>query len=200
MELKKQGEEKYHREEQKRKEEVESSKAKIQARDDAYNYAMRNLRQAAIDELERNNSFDTYEYRNGDIRSSMTPEKREAMIQRKIEEMKRIANMTPEQRGLEDLKKSGVVPSSATLDSLPYQQRQDLNLGYRDETYGYVGLVRQSMKEISEVANTVYKDYILYLAGEKDKEHALKFSEFAKNKGYSMTEDMVDESVKGVSR
>lgn len=127
----------------------------------------------------------------------------EAAIQKKMAEMVSYASMTPEQRGLESLKRGGHVEESATLADLRGQQLADFRYAYRDTEEDR--MIRESQRKVSaqrqEKANTIYKQYIRYLATVEDKTTALKFSEYSQIV-YGQSDidiSMVDEEVKGKS-
>lgn len=186
------GKTRYQTERQEQKAKVEAVKEKIAYEDQLKADVMRQIREYAIRELESSGAFkESYEFRNGDVYSS--PMDKEAMIQRKIAELKRIADMTPEERGLEDL-----TP----------QQLNDLRVGYRDSSYEFMADYKdwQSREQIKPQANNIYREYIKYRAALKDKTQFLSFSEYAKqlHNIENMSDIMVDEELKeemrGISR
>lgn len=130
------------------------------------------------------------------------------MIQRKIEELKRIADMTPEERGLEDQKRRGLINSDTRLEDLTPQQLNDLRVGYSDSSYEFMADYKnwQSREQIKPQANNMYREYIKYRASLNDKNEFLSFSEYAKQMHNieNMSDIMVDEELKeemrGMSR
>lgn len=127
----------------------------------------------------------------------------EAIIQKKMAEMASYASMTPEQRGLESLKQGGYVDETATVADLRGQQLADFRYAYRDTEEDRV--IRESQRKVQAQqqgkANTIYKQYIRYLATVENKKTALKFSEYSQIV-YGQSDidiSMVDEEVKGKS-
>ena len=201
------GKTKYQQEQQERRAKVETAKEKIAYEDQLKADVMKEIREYAIRELESSGAFDEeHELRNGDIHSK--PIDKEAMIQRKIEELKRIADMTPEERGLEDQKRRGLINSDTRLEDLTPQQLNDLRVGYSDSSYEFMADYKnwQSREQIKPQANNVYREYIKYRASLNDKNEFLSFSEYAKQMHNieNMSDIMVDEELKeemrGMSR
>ena len=201
------GKTKYQTERQEQKAKVEAVKEKIAYEDQLKADVMRQIREYAIRELESSGAFkEDYEFRNGDVYSK--PMDKEAMIQRKIAELKRIADMTPEERGLEDQKRRGFVSPDTRLEDLTPQQLNDLRVGYRDSSYEFMADYKdwQSREQIKPQANNIYREYIKYRAALKDKTQFLSFSEYAKqlHNIENMSDIMVDEELKeemrGISR
>lgn len=201
------GKTRYQTERQEQKAKVEAVKEKIAYEDQLKADVMRQIREYAIRELESSGAFkESYEFRNGDVYSS--PMDKEAMIQRKIAELKRIADMTPEERGLEDQKRRGFVSPDTRLEDLTPQQLNDLRVGYRDSSYEFMADYKdwQSREQIKPQANNIYREYIKYRAALKDKTQFLSFSEYAKqlHNIENMSDIMVDEELKeemrGISR
>lgn len=201
------GKTKYQQEQQERRAKVETAKEKIAYEDQLKADVMKEIREYAIRELESSGAFDEeHELRNGDIHSK--PIDKEAMIQRKIEELKRIADMTPEERGLEDQKRRGLINSDTRLEDLTPQQLNDLRVGYSDSSYEFMADYKnwQSREQIKPQANNMYREYIKYRASLNDKNEFLSFSEYAKQMHNieNMSDIMVDEELKeemrGMSR
>lgn len=195
--------------EQKKKQEVfaEAAQKEIISKHEMMAGIETHLRERAIRELEATGALDGVNYaKNGDVYNTMTLDQRESLIRAKMDEMKNIAKMTPEERGLEALKKSGRLPATATLSDLTPQQLADFRYVYRDEIYADI---KKEVKDIEieekyqtkKQATTIYKEYIRYFASQPDKSQALKFSEYAAIQyGYdNMDLSMVDEEVKGRS-
>lgn len=168
--------------------------------------AMQALRDFAIQELEQEGAFNVdYEFRNGDAYSKSLD--REALITKKIQELQRLAEMKPEERGLEDLKKHGNISESTKLEDLSHQLIEDLKVAYRDETYSFMKPYKEwQNSELKPKANTIYKEYIKYRASLPDKTNYLTFSEYAKqlHNIAGLTETMVDTDIldetEGMSR
>ncbi len=168
--------------------------------------AMQALRDFAIQELEQEGAFSVdYEFRNGDAYSKSLD--REALITKKIQELQRLAEMKPEERGLEDLKKHGNISESTKLEDLNHQLIEDLKVAYRDESYSFMKPYKEwRNSELKPKANTIYKEYIKYRASLPDKTNYLTFSEYAKqlHNIAGLTETMVDTDIldetEGMSR
>ena len=194
------GKVRYQSEAKAQKAKVESAKAKIEYEDELRKTVMAEIREEAIRELESSKAFDDnfYEVRNGDVYAQ--PIDKEAMIQRKIAELMKLAEMTPIERGLYELKKAGVVKNDATVEDLTPNQINDIRIGYSDNAYSFMAdykdwKKRESMKP---KANTIYKDYIKYSASLTDKSEFLSFENYAKqiHNSENMSEIIVDESLK----
>lgn len=194
------GKVRYQNEAKAQKAKVESAKAKIEYEDELRKTVMAEIREEAIRELESSKAFDDnfYEVRNGDVYAQ--PIDKEAMIQRKIAELMKLAEMTPIERGLYELKKAGVVKNDATVEDLTPNQINDIRIGYSDNAYSFMAdykdwKKRESMKP---KANTIYKDYIKYRASLTDKSEFLSFENYAKqiHNLENMSEIIVDESLK----
>lgn len=195
----KNGKNKYHSDIKSQQARVSAVKAKIAYEDELRKTVMAEIREEAIRELESSRAFEgSYEARNGDVYSQ--PVDREALIQRKIEELKKLADMTPEERGLHELKKMGIVKSNATIDDLTAQQLNDIRLGYSDNAYSFMADYKdwKAREEVKPKADSIYKDYIKYRASLKDKNEFLSFSAYAKqvHKIENMTDTMVNEELK----
>lgn len=173
-------------------EEYQSSKTVVAEGDRTIADAQESLRRAAMEELE----FDSnYRY--------LTADEKEAAIQKKMREYAMYANMKPEERGLAISKEHGYIPQDKTLADLTPTQINDLRYAYREteETREIKRLQALISSEKKYQANTIYKQYIRYLASQDDKASALKFSEYAKllYGQMDMEESMVDEETKGKS-
>ena len=193
------GKTKYHRDIKSQQAKVTAAKEKIAYEDELRKTVMAEIREEAIRELEASKAFEgSYETRNGDIYSQ--PIDREALIQRKIEELKKLADMTPEERGLYDLKKMGIVKSNATINDLTMQQLNDIRLGYSDNAYSFMADYKdwKAREEAKPKADNIYKEYIKYRSSLKDKNEFLSFSDYAKqvHKIENMTDTMVNEELK----
>lgn len=161
---------------------VESAKAKIKYKDELRKSVMSEIREEAIRELESSKAFDdnSFEYRNGDVYAE--PIDKEAMIKRKMDELMKIAEMTPIERGLYEFKKQGIISQDATIESLTPSQLNDIRIGFSDNAYPFMANYKtlKAREAVSKKINTVYKDYIKYRGGLKDKKDVLSFSEYAK--------------------
>lgn len=191
---------KYQSEAKAQKSKVDAAKAKIEYEDELKKTVMMEIREEAIRELESSKAFDdsSYEARNGDVYAA--PIDREAMIQRKMDELMKLAEMTPEERGLYDFKKSGIIKGNATIEDLTEQQLNDIRIGYSDNAYSFMADYKdwKARETVKPKANTIYKEYIKYRAGLKDKNQFLSFSDYAKemHKIENMSDIMVDDNLK----
>lgn len=191
---------KYQSEAKAQKSKVDAAKAKIEYEDELKKTVMMEIREEAIRELESSKAFDdsSYEARNGDVYAA--PIDREAMIQRKIDELMKLAEMTPEERGLYDFKKSGIIKGNATIEDLTEQQLNDIRIGYSDNAYSFMADYKdwKAREAVKPKANTIYKEYIKYRAGLKDKNQFLSFSDYAKemHKIENMSDIMIDDNLK----
>lgn len=191
---------KYQSEAKAQKSKVDAAKAKIEYEDELKKTVMMEIREEAIRELESSKAFDdsSYEARNGDVYAA--PIDREAMIQRKMDELMKLAEMTPEERGLYDFKKSGIIKGNATIEDLTEQQLNDIRIGYSDNAYSFMADYKdwKAREAVKPKANTIYKEYIKYRAGLKDKNQFLSFSDYAKemHKIENMSDIMVDDNLK----
>ena len=139
--------------------------------------AMSELRKTA-EELVKEN--EKYLIENGG--DSFSAEDKEARVQEKINELIKWANMSPEERGLHEWKKMGILEENATLDSLTSSQLNSLRIGYSDATLGLTDYkkLRQREKD-SPFANTIFREYIKYRAScQSLNEPFLSFSNYAK--------------------
>ena len=193
----------YHEEQYQKTAIAEQIQKELKIHDDAMAEAQRGLRAVAIQELESSNAFnDQFYQKNGDVYSTMTASEKENLIQQKMDEMSKLASMTPEERGLQDLKKRGYLPQDATLASLTPQQKADFRYAYRDDSYPFMKDFKKKQKDLDlstkKQTTTVYKEYVKYLASQKDKDKAVSFSDYAKLQfGYTnMNTEMVDGEVK----
>lgn len=191
---------KYQSEAKAQKSKVDAAKAKIEYEDELKKTVMMEIREEAIRELESSKAFDdsSYEARNGDVYAE--PINREAMIQRKMDELMKLAEMTPIERGLYDLKKQGRIKNDATVEDLTPQQLNDIRIGYSDNAYSFMADYKdwKAREAVKPKADTIYKEYIKYRASLKDKNQFLSFSDYAKemHKIENMSDIMVDESLK----
>lgn len=195
----KNGKNKYHSDVKSQQAKVSAVQEKIAYEDELRKTVMAEIREEAIRELESSKAFEgSYESRNGDVYSQ--PVYREALIQRKIEELKKLADMTPEERGLYEFKKMGIVKSNATIDDLTMQQLNDIRLGYGDNAYSFMADYKdwKAREESKHKADSIYKEYIKYRASQKEKNKFLSFSDYAKqvHKIENMTDIMVNEDLK----
>lgn len=194
------GKAKYQSEAKAQKAKVESAKAKIEYEDELRRTVMAEIREEAIRELETSKAFEdsSFEARNGDVYAE--PINREAMIQRKMDELMKLAEMTPIERGLYDLKKQGRIKNDATVEDLTPQQLNDIRIGYSDNAYSFMADYKdwKARETVKPKADTIYKEYIKYRASLKNKNEFLSFSDYAKqmHKIENMSDTMVDESLK----
>lgn len=140
--------------------------------------AMSDLRKAAEGLVEEDES---YLIKNGG--DSFSAEDKESRVQEKIKELIKWANISPEERGLREWKKMGILKQNATLDSLTSSQLNSLRIGYSDATLGLTDYKKLKQREKdSPFANTIYKAYIKYRADcQALGEPPLTFSNYAES-------------------
>lgn len=140
--------------------------------------AMSDLRKAAEGLVEEDES---YLIKNGG--DSFSAEDKESRVQEKIKELIKWANISPEERGLREWKKMGILKQNATLDSLTSSQLNSLRIGYSDATLGLTNYKKLKQREKdSPFANTIYRAYIKYRADcQALGEPPLTFSNYAKS-------------------
>lgn len=194
------GKAKYQSEVKAQKAKVESAKAKIEYEDELRRTVMAEIREEAIRELETSKAFEdsSFEERNGDVYAE--PINRETMIKRKMDELMKLAEMTPIERGLYDLKKQGRIKNDATVENLTPQQLNDIRIGYSDNAYSFMADYKdwKARETVKPKADTIYKEYIKYRTSLKNKNEFLSFSDYAKqiHKIENMSDIMVDENLK----
>ena len=194
------GKAKYQSEAKAQKAKVESAKAKIEYEDELRRTVMAEIREEAIRELETSKAFEdsSFEERNGDVYAE--PINRETMIKRKMDELMKLAEMTPIERGLYDLKKQGRIKNDATVEDLTPQQLNDIRIGYSDNAYSFMADYKdwKARETVKPKADTIYKEYIKYITSLKNKNEFLSFSDYAKqiHKIENMSDIMVDENLK----
>ena len=194
------GKAKYQSEAKAQKAKVESAKAKIEYEDELRRTVMAEIREEAIRELETSKAFEdsSFEARNGDVYAE--PINRETMIQRKMDELMKLAEMTPIERGLYDLKKQGRIKNDATVEDLTPQQLNDIRIGYSDNAYSFMADYKdwKTRENVKPKADTIYKEYIKYRTSLKNKNDFLSFTDYAKqiHKIENMSDIMVDENLK----
>ena len=194
------GKAKYQSEAKAQKAKVESAKAKIEYEDELRRTVMAEIREEAIRELETSKAFEdsSFEERNGDVYAE--PINRETMIKRKMDEVMKLAEMTPIERGLYDLKKQGRIKNDATVEDLTPQQLNDIRIGYSDNAYSFMADYKdwKARETVKPKADTIYKEYIKYRTSLKNKNEFLSFSDYAKqiHKIENMSDIMVDENLK----
>lgn len=139
---------------------------------------MSDLRKAAEGLVEEDES---YLIKNGE--DSFSAEDKESRVQEKIKELIEWANISPEERGLREWKKMGILKQNATLDSLTSSQLNSLRIGYSDATLGLTNYKKLKQREKdSPFANTIYRAYIKYRADcQALGEPPLTFSNYAKS-------------------
>ena len=200
------GKNEYLNEREEQRKLVERSNEKIAYQDELEKTALASLRSAAIEELNYSKAFEPNSvYLNGDIRS--TNNDREKLIAMKMEELKKMAFMSVEERGLMDFKKKGLISPSATIEDLTPSQLNDIRIGYSDGALGlteYKDYMKKSGKE--KTPDTIYKEYIKYRASQKDKTTYITFSDYAKQKynlnnmDTTMVSEELQEELKGKTR
>lgn len=200
------GKSEYLNEREEQRKLVERGNEKIAYQDELEKSALASLRSAAIEELNYSNAFEPNSvYLNGDIRS--TNNDKEKLIAMKIEELKKMAFMSVEERGLMDFKKKGLISPSATIEDLTPSQLNDIRIGYSDGALGlteYKDYMKKSGKE--KTPDTIYKEYIKYRASLKDKTTYITFSDYAKQKynlnnmDTTMVSEELQEELKGKTR
>ena len=200
------GKNEYLNEREEQRKVVERSNEKIAYQDELEKSALASLRSAAIEELNYSKAFEPNSvYLNGDIRS--TNNDREKLIAMKMEELKKMAFMSVEERGLMDFKKKGLISPSATIEDLTPSQLNDIRIGYSDGALGlteYKDYMKKSGTE--KTPDTIYKEYIKYRASLKDKTTYITFSDYAKQKynlnnmDTTMVSEELQEELKGKTR
>lgn len=141
------------------------------------------LREAAIKELQySSNEAIEYDLKNGDVYQK---EKAESLIKAKMDELREMANLPVEERGLLMLKKREYIDKDATVSMLSPQQLNDIRIGYSDSA---LGLTDYQKYKKQQTPNSVYKEYLIYRAKNQDKNEYMSFSQFAKAK-YNLTMD-----------
>lgn len=156
------------------------------------------LREAAIKELQySSNEAIEYDLKNGDVYQK---EKAESLIKAKMDELREMANLSVEERGLLMLKKRGYIDKDATVSMLSPQQLNDIRIGYSDSA---LGLTDYQKYKKQQTPNSVYKEYLIYRAKNQDKNEYMSFSQFAKAKyNLTMDESKLNEVIdkEGISR
>lgn len=200
------GKNEYLNEREEQRKVVERSNEKIAYQDELEKSALASLRSVAIEELKLSNAFEPNSvYLNGDIRS--TNNDREKLIAMKMEELKKMAFMSVEERGLMDFKKKGLISPSAAIEDLTPSQLNDIRIGYSDGALGlteYKDYMKKSGTE--KTPDTIYKEYIKYRASLKDKTTYITFSDYAKQKynlnnmDTTMVSEELQEELKGKTR
>lgn len=142
------------------------------------------LREAAIKELQysNNNKAIEYDVKNGDVYQK---EESESLIKSKMDELREMANLSVEERGLLMLKKRGYIDKDATVSMLSPQQLNDIRIGYSDSALGLTDYQKYKKQQTS---NSIYKEYLIYRTKNQDKNEYMSFSQFAKAK-YNLTMD-----------
>lgn len=157
------------------------------------------LREAAIKELQysNNNKAIEYDVKNGDVYQK---EEAESLIKAKMDELREMANLSVEERGLLMLKKRGYIDKDATVSMLSPQQLNDIRIGYSDSALGLTDYQKYKKQQTS---NSIYKEYLIYRAKNQDKNEYMSFSQFAKAKyNLTMDESKLNEVIdkEGISR
>ena len=182
LEAKRKGKEKYYTEKEEQQALKEAMNEKIENKRNYEAEIEQILRKEAIQELEDEDFEETYEFRNGD--AYLANLDKEAIIKQKMEEIRKFAEMTPEERGIYQLKQKGKIAKDATLESLTVQQLSDMRYAYRDSSYDYITKYKQLKQDSNneEKQDTIHKEYLRYRALNKDKENYLTFREFVNQK------------------
>lgn len=157
------------------------------------------LREAAIKELQysNNNKAIEYDVKDGDVYQK---EEAESLIKAKMDELREMANLSVEERGLLMLKKRGYIDKDATVSMLSPQQLNDIRIGYSDSALGLTDYQKYKKQQTS---NSIYKEYLIYRAKNQDKNEYMSFSQFAKAKyNLTMDESKLNEVIdkEGISR
>ena len=163
----------------------EKEEARVKMNAEIYSF----LREQAIKELENSNILNNIDpvVKNSDVSIGAEIEERERLISKKIEEIAKFCEMSPEQRGLQELKDRGILPKEATLDSLTPQQKMDFRYAYRDAAYEYIPKYKKVVQE--KGTQTIYAEYLKYKANLEDKSKSISFDEFIVAKYNSVTEE-----------
>lgn len=117
-----------------------------------------------------------------------------------MDELRKMANLSVEERGLLMLKKRGYIDKDATVSMLSPQQLNDIRIGYSDSALGLTDYQKYKKQQTS---NSIYKEYLIYRAKNQDKNEYMSFSQFAKAKyNLTMDESKLNEVIdkEGISR
>lgn len=171
---------------------IESAKAEAEYKNAFERNAMIALREYAIEELEASGAFNPgNEVRNGDVYTRSVD--REKLIANKIEELIKLAEMSPEQRGLYEWKKDGFVSQTTTLSDLSPRQISDLKLAYRDDSYPFMASYKKwKANSKSNATPTLQQRYIQYKASLKDKSKAISYDDFVQKIESNQLVDDID--------
>ena len=87
---------------------------------------------------------------------------KEAELDADFSELMKLAEMTPIERGLYDLKKQGRIKNDATVEDLTPQQLNDIRIGYSDNAYSFMADYKdwKARETVKPKADTIYKEYI----------------------------------------
>lgn len=189
--------EKYNAQIISKKADIDYHREMAQEISETHRIAAESLRNAAIQQLKFQGTLqEDYEYQNGDVRIDASIEDK---IQKKIAELKSMALLTPEQRGLQALKRKGIIPATAGLSDLSITQLNDIRLGYSDSALGLSDYKKYllDVKEQTE-ENPIFKEYLKYRALVQDKSQCISFKEFARQK-YDMEISQEEEIITELS-
>ena len=152
-------------------EEKESARQEVQRGNNIISSVIDDLRRYAVQDLELNPDF-----------KRMTEKEQETAIRKKMSELANYSKLSPEQRGLADFKSKGIVEQDTILKDLRPQQLADFRVAYHDteQDREIKEIQRQIASQTQRNTNTIYKQYIRYLATVEDKSAAIKFSEYAR--------------------
>lgn len=175
------GKAKYHTEVEDNKAKGEYAQYRINYEKELEKNVMTEIRDFAISKLKEEGAFDEeYEFKNGDVYSK--PMDKNAMISKKMDELMKMADMSPIERGLYDLKRLGLISNDATALDLSSKQLEEIKNNYSDDAFRFVESYKtwKNRENMKPQANAIYKEYIQYKASLKDKKNGLSFSEYAK--------------------
>ncbi len=152
-------------------EEKESARQEVQRGNNIISSVIDDLRRYAVQDLELNPDF-----------KRMTEKEQETAIRKKMSELANYSKLSPEQRGLADFKSKGIVEQDTILKDLRPQQLADFRVAYHDteQDREIKEIQRQIASQTQRNTNTIYKQYIRYLATVEDKSAVIKFSEYAR--------------------
>lgn len=192
------GKTKYHTDIEDNKAKAKYAMYRISYEEELKKNVMTEIREFAISKLKEEGAFnEEYEVKNGDVYSK--PIDKETMIKRKMDELMKMADMSPVERGLYDFKRLGIINNNATVDDLSSQQLEEIKNNYSDSVFHFVENYKawKDRENIKPQANTIYKEYIQYRASLKDKKQFLSFSEYAKQMHNieNMSDTMVNEDL-----
>ncbi len=198
-ELEDRGRRKYHNEIELQKEKVKENQAKAQRDYELNHLAEIELKSAAIKQLKEEGKTDAEIVNHPEL------------IKQKEEELKQYAFMTPEQRGLNDMIKSGRYPAGTKFEDLPPSLQNNIRYAWRDDAFNFVVAVKRqdardkATAEEKKIVNDIYKEYLKYRASLENKKEFLTFKAYAAKKHdiQNINVNLVDEypdQIEGYSR